>query len=144
MYLPLASSARRRLPLLDDPPLAHDGHAIREGPRDRDIVRDHEIGKAALLLDIGKKVQDLAADRDIGARERLVGDDQAWLHGERAGDREALALPAAQLMRVALEIAPARPQPDALKERDACGPARAGAPLPQCLAQQTRARSGAG
>ena len=49
-----------------------------------------------------QQVQDLRLDRDVERRDRLVADDQARLDGERARDADALALPAGELVRVAL------------------------------------------
>ena len=40
---------------------------------------------------------------DVERRGRLVGDDQRRAAGERAGDHQALALAAGELVRIALE-----------------------------------------
>ena len=65
------------------------------------VVRDEEQREAEALLQIVEQVQDLRLDRDVERRDGLVGDDEARLDGERAGDADALALPAAELVRVA-------------------------------------------
>ncbi len=58
-----------------------------------------------------QQVQDLRLDRDVEGRDRLVGDHQARVGGERAGDADALALAAREGVREAVhELGPqARP-----------------------------------
>ena len=46
-------------------------------------------------------MQHLRLDRDVERGDRLVGDDQLGLDRERAGDADALALAAGELVRVA-------------------------------------------
>ena len=52
-------------------------------------------------LQIDEQVDDLRLDRDVERGERLVGDDEARLDGERARDADALALAAGELVRIA-------------------------------------------
>ena len=47
-------------------------------------------------LQVQQQVDDLGLDRDVERRDRLVGDEQLGLDGERAGDADALALAAAR------------------------------------------------
>lgn len=49
------------------------------------------------------QVEDADAYGDVAHRGRLVGEDEAGVHGERAGDGDALALSAGELVRVGLE-----------------------------------------
>ena len=51
----------------------------------------------------GQQLQHLLLDGDVESGDRLVGDQHLRLHGERARDGDALALPAGELVRVALE-----------------------------------------
>ena len=53
--------------------------------------------RVALALE---QVEDLRLDRDIQRRRRLVGDQDLGVGGERDGDRDALAEPPAQLVRI--------------------------------------------
>ena len=53
-----------------------------------------------LVAQLHQQPQDLAADRRVEVRHRLVGDDDLGLERERAGDHHALALTAGQLVRV--------------------------------------------
>ena len=50
-----------------------------------------------------EELQDARPDRDVEHRDRLVGDEQPRLEDERGGDRNPLALPAGELVRVAVE-----------------------------------------
>ena len=54
----------------------------------------------ALLLELQHQVQDPDPDRDVEHADRLVGEDDLRLDGERAGDRDALPLAARELVRV--------------------------------------------
>ena len=54
------------------------------------------------LLQLHEQVDDLRLDRDVERRHRLVADEQARLERQRAGDADALALAAGELVRVAL------------------------------------------
>ncbi len=45
-----------------------------------------------------------ALDRDVEGADRLVADDQLGIERQRAGDADALALPARELVRVALGV----------------------------------------
>jgi hypothetical protein len=66
-------------------------------------------------LQVEQKVQHLRLDRLVEGRHGLVEDDEARLERERAGDVDALALTAGELVRVALGEA-ARLQPDPVQE----------------------------
>src|SRR5713226_7155233 len=102
----------------DDFTVLHHRDAMSESPRDRNIVGDHQIGEAAPLLKIGEQVQDLAADRDVGARQRLVRNDKRGVDGEGARNGQALALSAAQFVRKAVHERDAGTQSHILQERD--------------------------
>ena len=49
-----------------------------------------------------EQVDDLRLDRDVERGDGLVADEHVRLHGERAGDRDALALAAGELVRKAV------------------------------------------
>ncbi len=49
-------------------------------------------------LEAAEHVEDLGLDRDVQGSDRLVGDDEFGLAGERASDADALALAAAELV----------------------------------------------
>ena len=56
------------------------------------------------------QLEDVVADGDVQARDRLVGDDHIGLEHHRPGDAHPLALAARELVRVAIEIVARRPQ----------------------------------
>lgn len=62
-----------------------------------------------------EQLDDLGLGGDVQCGDRFVADDQLRLGGQGAGDPDALALSAAELVRVALEVR--RVQSDALQER---------------------------
>ena len=64
-------------------------------------MRDEQVGQAALALLLGQQVDDLRLDRDVERRDRLVEDKAFRLEGKRAGDGDALALTAGELVREA-------------------------------------------
>ena len=57
-------------------------------------------GHAESLLEVAQQVEDLRLDGDVERGGRLVGDDQARLAGDGAGDEDALGHAAGQLVRV--------------------------------------------
>src|SRR5580700_6962390 len=88
---------------LDDLPGIHHERFISEVARRGDVVGDVEDGELKALPQLVDDVQDLEANRDVEHRDRLVGEEDAWLHGERAGDRDTLSLAPRQFVRVASE-----------------------------------------
>ena len=74
-----------------------------EGTDHGQIVRHEQIGDAALALDVGEQIEDLAAHRDVEGGDRLVEHDQRGIAGDGARDGDALALAARELARLAAE-----------------------------------------
>jgi len=60
----------------------------------RQAVRDEQIGKAQLLLQVLKQVNDLGLDRDVERGDGLVANYEAWIERQRAGYSDPLALAA--------------------------------------------------
>ena len=114
-FRPLVNRAGRRD--LFNPPRTHHGNAIRDSERLLLVVRHVQHCNPEQLL----QATDLAAHLDpqlgVEVRERLVEQQHVRLDDDRAGDRDALELPAGQLMRPAFAMirqgvpasAPARP-----------------------------------
>src|SRR5262249_6991944 len=92
--------ARRRH--LFDAPLVHHRHPIGERHRLRLIVGDIDEGRAAFAMAAGQFLLHGFAQMDIEVGERLVEQHHGGLHGEAAGERDALALAAGQFVRPAL------------------------------------------
>ena len=65
-----------------------------------EIVRDEQIGHPQLGLQCLEQIEDLRLHRHIEGRGRLVADQQFRLHGEGAGNGDALALPAGKFVRI--------------------------------------------
>ena len=63
---------------------------------------DEQVGQPQALLQILQQVQDLRLNRDIERAGRLVADEQLGLDCERARNSDALALPAGELVRIAI------------------------------------------
>ena len=84
---------------LHDAAEIHDGDTIADVLHDPQVVRDEEIGKTALRLNVFQQVDDLRLDRDVECGDRLVCDDQRRVESEGTGDGEALSLAAGELRR---------------------------------------------
>ena len=87
----------------DDSSAIHHGNPGGEIADDRHGVRDEEIGEAEIALELGEEVDDLGADADVEGGDGFVGDDEFGVQGEGAGDADALALSAGELVGVAVE-----------------------------------------
>jgi serine kinase of HPr protein (carbohydrate metabolism regulator) len=66
-----------------------------------EVVGDEQIGKAEAALQVLQQVDDLRLDRDVEGGDRLVAHDQVGIDRQRAGDADALALAAGELVRIA-------------------------------------------
>ncbi len=89
-----------RLAGFDDFPLIHDGDAVGDVVDDAEIVGDENHRQSEVLLEGFDEVEDLRLDGDIERGDRFIGDDELGFRGERAGDGDALALAAGELVRV--------------------------------------------
>jgi len=69
------------------------------------------------VAQVAQQVEDFGAHRYIEHRYRLIGDQQLGLEDERAGDADALALPARQIVRVAVKEVLRRLQADFRQRR---------------------------
>ena len=67
-----------------------------------EVVGDEEDRQRQFLLEVHHQVEDLGLDGDVECGDRLVGDDELGLDGEGAGDADALALPAGELVGIVL------------------------------------------
>ena len=78
--------------------------AIRDGEdlHDAEVVADEQAGEALLALQLLEQVEHLGLHRHVERGRGLVGDQQVGLEREGAGDADALALTAGELVRVAV------------------------------------------
>ncbi len=79
----------------------HHHHAIGHEAHDVEVVGDEDEGEAERPLEIEQQVEHLRLDRLVERGNRLVEDEEARLERERAGDVDALALAARDLVRIA-------------------------------------------
>ena len=86
---------------LHDAAEIHDRDAIAEMAHDGKVVADEEHGEAELAAQGGEQGEDLGLNGDIEGGDRFVGDKEVGAGGEGAGDADALALAAGELVRVA-------------------------------------------
>ena len=98
-------------------------------------MADEQVREVQVALEVEQQVEDLALDRDVEGRHRLVGDDQVRAQGERPGDADPLALAAGELVRVAARVLPA--QADELER--VLHARVAGDPVRQALGEQALA-----
>ena len=87
--------------LLDDAAGVQHRDLVAQVVDHREVVADQQVGHAELLLQVLQQVQHLRLHRDVERADRLVGDDQARPRDQRARDRDALALAAGELVRIA-------------------------------------------
>ncbi len=83
--------------VLDDPSVLHHDHVVGDLPDDGQVVRDEQVADAQLGLEAREQLEHLGLDADVERGDGLVEDDQLGLERQRAGDRDALPLPARQL-----------------------------------------------
>jgi hypothetical protein len=84
----------------DDIAEVHHGDAVTEVLDHGEVMGDEEIRESSLVLEIVEEVDHLSLDRDIERTDRFVADDKPGFDCERAGDADALALAAAEFVRV--------------------------------------------
>ncbi len=82
----------------------HHTDPVRDVPDDRQVVGDEEVGQVELVLQSLHQVDDLCLDGDVQGRHRLVADDDLGVQGQAAGDADALALTAGELVRIAVDV----------------------------------------
>ena len=89
---------------LHDPPEVHHRDPVAYVFHDAQVVRDEDIGEAALLLQRHEKVEHLGPYGHVQGAHRLVADDQFGVHAERPGYADALPLPAGELVGIAVHV----------------------------------------
>ena len=74
------------------PPQVQDHHPVTQVLHHVQVMRNEQQGQPQLLAQADQQVDDLRLDRHVQRRQRLVGDDEAWLRSQRAGNAQALLL----------------------------------------------------
>ena len=88
---------------LDQMAQVKDCHAIGNVPHHAEVVRDEHVGEMKRFPQVGQQVQDLRLHGDIERADRLIEDQELRLDRQGSGDADALALAAAELVRVAVD-----------------------------------------
>lgn len=70
---------------------------------DGEVVGDEEQGQPVVGDEVAEQVEYLGADGNIQGADRLIGEQHVGFHGQGAGDGDALALPAGELVREAVD-----------------------------------------
>ena len=91
----------RHRPLLADHAVTHHDDMVGDLADDTQVVADEQHAHAVALAQAADQLEDLALDRHVQRRRRLVGDQQLGLAGQRHRDHHALLLAAGELVRVA-------------------------------------------
>src|SRR5690606_24759207 len=89
---------------LDDPAQVHDGHAIGYVPDHAQVVADEQISKAVLFAQVHEQVDDLRLDGYVQRGHGLVAHQEFGFDHQRAGNADALALAAGDLVRKAVAV----------------------------------------
>ena len=80
----------------------HHDDLVGERADDAEVVGDEDVGEAVLRLQAAEELDDLHLHGHVEGGGRLVEDDELRLQDHGAGDGDALALAAGELVRVAL------------------------------------------
>ncbi|KAG0928437.1 hypothetical protein G6F31_017726 [Rhizopus arrhizus] len=67
-------------------------------------MADEQVRQVQFFAQVHEKIQDLRLDRHVQRGHGFVADQHGRLHGQRAGDADALALPARDLVREAVAV----------------------------------------
>src|SRR3546814_1654260 len=112
--MPRAAEQGARLAPLDEAAKIHDADEVGDVIDYGEIVADEKVSEAQLALEPLHQVQDLRLHRDVERRGRLVANQELRVAGQSAGDGDALALPAGELVRELRAVR--RRQPHLLKQ----------------------------
>ena len=102
----------------------HHGGAAGDGPDDREIMGDQQEPHAGLALQFRDERENLFLHGHVEGARRFVGDQEFRPVGQRAGNHDALALPAGELVRVGVQAGVGLPETDPLKEAPSLLPGR--------------------
>ena len=132
--------------LLDHPAVPHHDHLVGERAHHAQVVADEQVGEAVPRLQLAQQVDDLRLHRHVERGGRLVEHDEARPQHHGAGDGDALALAARELVRIAVAQRRGRGRPRRAPRRSArrARPARADAVDAEALLDDLRRPRAAG
>ena len=81
----------------------HHQNIVGKAAHHTQIVTDQQNRQPQLFLQPLDQVEDGFLNGDIQCRGGLIGDQDLWIVGQRHGNHHPLALPATELMRIALQ-----------------------------------------
>src|SRR5262245_60894547 len=84
-------------------PEIHHPDSVADVSHDGEVMRDEQVRKRKLILELPQQVEYLSLDRHVECRYWFVADNQAGVERERPCDADALPLPAGELMGVAVD-----------------------------------------
>src|SRR5215510_2794337 len=87
---------------LDHPSKIHDRDTMAQVPDHAEIMGNEQVGELELLAEFFEEIDDLRLDRHVERRDRLVANNEFGPQRERARNADALALPAAHFVGVAI------------------------------------------
>ena len=93
-----------RCAFFNDPPEIHDEHALAEMAHHVQVVADEKERQTQLRAQVRKQIEDLRLHGNIERGDRLVGNDEIRPARKRAGNSDALALAARELVREPLRM----------------------------------------
>ena len=85
---------------LDDTAEVHHHHAIRQMLDDAEVVADEQIREVELLAQVHEQIENLRLDRHVERGHGFVAHQHRRLHRKRTSNADALALTAAELVRI--------------------------------------------
>ena len=94
---------------LHQPAEVQDGDPVGQVADDAEIVRDEEVRRAFVDLEIGEQVENRRLDGHVERAGRLVAHDEARAAGERARDRDTLLEATRQLRGARRQVALGEP-----------------------------------
>ena len=82
----------------------HDSNIVGEVLDDGEVVGDENVGQPHVLLKLLEQIENLRLDRHVQRRDRLVADDELGLDRQGAGDADALAAAAVELVGIDIDV----------------------------------------
>jgi hypothetical protein len=92
---------------------------VRHLRDDAEVMRDQQHAHAALGLQPAQAVENLRLDGDVERRRRLIGNQQAWIAGQRDGDHHPLLHAAGKLEGILARRRSASAMPTAVSNSSA-------------------------
>ena len=89
---------------LDNVALIDDSNAVRDKADNRQVVRDKQIGRSPLALELFQQVQNLSADGNIQRGDRFVRNHKLRFHHHCSCQTDSLALTAGEFVRIAGQV----------------------------------------